>query len=46
MVEKLRIDIVTSAIVPAPKYLNTFVEYFVEEAKKQYDLLDEIKSSL
>ena len=40
MTDKLRIDIVTSAIVPSPKYLDVFIQYYVKEAKKQYDLLN------
>lgn len=43
MEEKLRIDLVTSAVVPAPKYLEEFITYFVEEAEKKYSLLEKEK---
>ncbi len=41
IVDKLRIDIVTSAIVPAPKYLEVFIQHFIEEADNKYSFLEE-----
>ncbi len=40
MKDKLRIDIVTSSIVPNPKYLDMFLKYFTEEASIVYSKLE------
>ncbi|MDO5027810.1 MAG: LysR family transcriptional regulator [Bacillota bacterium] len=37
--ESLRIDIVTSALIPAPKYLSLFIDELTREAKEKYDYL-------
>lgn len=38
--EKLRVDIVSSSIVPTPKYLDVFIKYIIEESKNIYTFLD------
>lgn len=38
--DSLRIDIVTSSLIPNPKYLNVFIKNFYSEAIRKYEYLD------
>lgn len=42
MKDKLRIDLVTSSIVPNPKYLDVFIQNFVSYTREKYDMLENI----